>query len=63
MASTRCPCQGPDACAFAAGGCKAYARLDVVIGDEDPLETFILRATSFNTIRTLSARLDYFQVV
>lgn len=58
-------CVGPDTCAFAKGECKAYARLNVVIGDgeEDALGSFVLRTTSFNTIRTLAARLQYFSAV
>ena len=32
------PCPSPDACPLAKGGaCKPYGRLNVVIGDEDPL--------------------------
>ncbi|MEW9572258.1 hydrolase or metal-binding protein [Rhodanobacter sp. Si-c] len=56
------PCPGPGACAFAQGACKAYARLNVVVGDgdEDALGSFVLRTTSYNTIRTLAARLAYF---
>lgn len=59
------PCVGPDACLFADGDCKAYARFNVVIGDgdEDALGSFVLRTTSFNTIRTLAARLQYFSAV
>ncbi len=59
------PCVGADACQFAEGQCKAYGRFNVVIGDgdEDALGTFVLRTTSFNTIRTLSARLQYFKAV
>ena len=59
------PCVGPDACTFANGECKAYARLNVVVGDgdEDALGSFMLRTTSFNTIRTLAARLQYFDAV
>lgn len=57
------PCPSPDDCTFAMGDCKAYARLNVVIGDEDALGSFILRTTSFNTIRTLAARLQYFEAV
>lgn len=57
------PCVGPDACPFAAGDCKAYARLNVVVGEEDELGSFVLRTTSFNTIRTLAARLQYFSAV
>ena len=61
----RQPCPGPDACAFAMGDCKAYARLNVLIGDgeDDAMGTFVLRTTSFNTIRTLAARLQYFSAV
>lgn len=55
------PCAAPDGCAFGqAGGCKPYARLNVRIGDDDELGTFIFRTTGFNSIRTLSARLSYF---
>jgi len=59
------PCVGPDLCRFADGGCKAYARFNAVIGDgeEDALGSFVLRTTSFNTIRTLAARLQYFSAV
>lgn len=58
------PCPSPDGCAFGqAGGCKPYGRLNVVIGDEDELGSFIFRTTSFNSIRTLAARLHYFNAV
>lgn len=57
------PCPSPDGCTFAKGDCKAYARLNVVIGEEDTLGSFVLRTTSYNTIRTLAARLQYFQAV
>ena len=59
------PCVGPETCAFAQGECKAYARFNIVIGDgeEDALGSFVLRTTSFNTIRTLAARLQYFSAV
>lgn len=59
------PCPGPDACSYAAGACKAYARFNVLVGDgeEDALGTFVLRTTSFNTIRTLAARLQYFSAI
>jgi hypothetical protein len=59
------PCVGPDACGFANGECKAYARLNVLVGDGDgdALGSFVLRTTSFNTIRTLAARLQYFHAV
>ncbi|HCF0029283.1 MULTISPECIES: recombination directionality factor [Pseudomonas] len=58
------PCPSPDACPLAKGGaCKPYGRLNVVIGDEDPLGSFVFRTTGFNSIRTLAARLKYFQAI
>jgi hypothetical protein len=58
------PCPSPDGCDFAKGdACKPYGRLNVHIGGEDELGTFIFRTTGFNSIRTLSARLAYFQAV
>ncbi|MFM0131239.1 recombination directionality factor [Paraburkholderia sediminicola] len=61
---TTMDCPTPDACAFGeAGGCKPYGRLNVTIGDEDELGSFIFRTTSYNSIRTLSARLQYFSAV
>ncbi|KVH73601.1 phage capsid protein [Burkholderia cepacia] len=58
------PCPSPDGCAFARqGGCKPYARLNVVVGDEDEMGSFIFRTTSYNSIRTLAARLHYFRAV
>ena len=57
------PCPGPEGCRFAEGQCKPYARFNVRIGEEDETGTFVLRTTSFNTIRTLAARLHYFQAV
>ena len=61
----QCPCPGPDTCAFATGDCKAYARLNVLVGDgeDDALGSFVLRTTSFNTIRTIAARLQYFSAI
>lgn len=57
-------CPTPDGCAFGeAGGCKPYGRLNVAIGEEDELGSFIFRTTSYNSIRTLSARLQYFSAV
>ncbi|HGM6414368.1 TPA: hydrolase or metal-binding protein [Stenotrophomonas maltophilia] len=58
-------CPGPTACAFGAGSCKAYARLNVLVGDaeDDALGSFVLRTTSFNTIRTLAARMQYYSAV
>lgn len=57
------PCPGPDACAFANGACKPYARFNMVIGDDDALGSFVLRTTSYNTIRTLMARMEYFRAL
>jgi hypothetical protein len=58
------PCPSPDGCAFGqAGNCKPYGRLNVVIGDEDELGSFIFRTTSWNSIRVLAARLHYFSAV
>jgi len=58
------PCPSPDACPLAKGGaCKPYGRLNVVIGDEDALGSFVFRTTGFNSIRTLAARLQYLQAI
>lgn len=57
------PCPGPDACAFGQDGCKPYGRLNLVIGDSDELGSFVFRTTGFNSIRTLTARLQYFAAV
>ncbi|MES2972359.1 MAG: hydrolase or metal-binding protein [Pseudomonadota bacterium] len=57
-------CPAPEGCDIGeAGGCKPYARLNVRIGDEDELSSFVFRTTGFNSIRVLSARLRYFQAV
>lgn len=60
---TSMPCPGPDACAFGQDGCKPYGRLNLVIGDSDELGSFVFRTTGFNSIRTLTARLQYFAAV
>ncbi|TFY85905.1 hydrolase or metal-binding protein [Pseudomonas nabeulensis] len=58
------PCPSPDACPLAKGSaCKPYGRLNVLIGDDDPLGSFVFRTTGFNSIRTLAARLHYFQAI
>lgn len=57
------PCPSPDGCSLAQGACKPYGRLNVVIGEEDPLGSFVFRTTGFNSIRTLAARLQYFQAI
>lgn len=62
LASLTCP--SPDGCDLARGGaCKPYGRLNVLIGDDDPLGSFIFRTTGFNSIRTLAARLEYFKAI
>ena len=58
------PCPSPEGCTLAqSGACKPYGRLNVLIGDDDPLGSFVFRTTGFNSIRTLSARLAYFQAI
>ena len=58
------PCPSPDGCTLAQNGaCKPYGRLNVLIGDDDPLGSFVFRTTGFNSIRTLSARMAYFQAI
>ena len=54
------PCPTPHGCEFGQGICKPYGRLNVRIGDEDELGSFVFRTTGFNSIRTLAARLTYF---
>jgi hypothetical protein len=56
------PCPSPDGCELAKDGrCKPYGRLNVIIGDAEEMGTFIFRTTGFNSIRTLAARLSYYQ--
>lgn len=58
------PCPSTDSCEIAKGGaCKPYGRLNVKVGDEDDLGTFVFRTTGYNSIRTLAARLHYFRAV
>ena len=58
------PCPTPDACDVGIEGyCKPYGRLNARIGDDDELGSFVFRTTGFNSIRTLSSRLSYFQAV
>lgn len=58
------PCPSPDGCPSAKGGnCKPYGRLNVALGDDDPLGSFVFRTTGFNSIRTLAARLQYFKAI
>jgi hypothetical protein len=56
------PCPAPEGCELAErGGCKPYGRMNVRIGDDDELGSFIFRTTGFNSIRTLSTRMRYLQ--
>jgi hypothetical protein len=58
------PCPSPDACEVGRdGACKPYGRLNVRIGEEIDMGTFIFRTTGFNSIRTLTARLAYFKAI
>ena len=58
------PCPSPDVCELARGGfCKPYGRLNVSLADDDELGSFIFRTTGYNSIRTLAARLAYYQGV
>lgn len=57
------PCPTPQGCTFGQGICKPYGRLNVRIGDEDELGSFVFRTTGFNSIRTLAARLTYFSAL
>ena len=59
------PCPAPDGCETGRkGGCKPYGRLNVQVdGQEDVLGSFIFRTTGFNSIRTLTAKLRYFEAV
>lgn len=58
------PCPSPEGCELAKGGlCKPYGRLNVKVGDDDELGTFIFRTTGYNSIRCLAARLSYYQAV
>lgn len=54
------PCDGPEFCDYANGNCKPYGRMNVQVGDEDELGSFVFRTTGFNSIRTLTTRLRYF---
>ncbi|MFC5399792.1 hydrolase or metal-binding protein [Undibacterium jejuense] len=58
------PCPAPESCELAKGqACKPYGRLNVQIGDEDDVGSFIFRTTGFNSIRCLTARLHYYKAV
>lgn len=59
------PCPSPSGCEWGSkAGCKPYGRLNVLIAEqEDAFGSFIFRTTGFNSIRTLTARLNYFKAV
>jgi hypothetical protein len=57
------PCPTPDGCDASGGQCKPFGRLNVRIGDDDPLGSYIFRTTGYNSIRALSARLAYLDAV
>lgn len=58
-------CPGPDLCAEGQRlGCRLYGRLNLQVdGQDDELGSFIFRTTGYNSIRTLAARLHYFEAV
>ena len=62
------PCPGPDHCALGMeGNCKLFGRFHVRIdhpaNQVDACSTFVLRTTGINTVRTLMARMQYFQAI
>ena len=62
------PCPGPDHCALGMeGNCKLFGRFHVRIdhpaNQVDACSTFVLRTTGVNTVRTLMARMQYFQAI
>lgn len=58
------PCPSPEGCELGAkAGCRPFGRLNVRIGEEDELGSFIFRTTGFNSIRSLAARLRYYQAL
>src|SRR5471030_1829145 len=58
-------CASPEGCSFGReAGCKLYGRLNVQIeGQDDELGSLIFRTTGYNSVRTLAARLRYFEAV
>ena len=58
------PCPSPSHCELGSDGrCKPYGRLNVRVGEDTGLGSFIFRTTGFNSIRTILARLNYYQAV
>lgn len=58
-------CPTPERCQYARDkGCKLYGRLNVQVeGQNDELGSFMFRTTGYNSVRTLAARLRYFEAV
>lgn len=58
-------CPSPEHCEYGKKmGCKPYGRLNVIIDEQDDeFGTFIFRTTGYNSIRTLTAKLQYFEAV
>lgn len=56
-------CASTQDCCLHQTDTKPYGRLYVKIGEEDDLGVFIFRTTSYNSIRTLAARLRYYAAV
>ncbi|MDO2949067.1 hypothetical protein M8828_11095 [Aeromonas simiae] len=58
-------CPGPERCPYAKQtGCKLYGRLNVQVeGQNDELGSFIFRTTGYNSVRSLAARLSYFEAI
>ena len=58
-------CPGPERCPYGhQQGCKLYGRLNLFVeGQGDELGSFIFRTTGYNSVRTLAARLKYFEAV
>ncbi|MGQ3053089.1 MAG: recombination directionality factor [Roseateles sp.] len=57
------PCPTPDGCEASGGHCKPFGRLNVSVGDDDELGTFVFRTTGYNSIRTLASKLGLFSAV
>lgn len=57
------PCPAPDACEASGGHCKPFGRLNVAVGDDDEIGSFIFRSSGWNSARTIAARLRYFHAV
>lgn len=56
-------CADTEDCCLRFADTKPYGRLYTKIGNRDDLGTFIFRTTSYNSIRTLAARMRYYAAV